>query len=159
MDAPPPANTGASSGARGLFGLPLWVHAWAWGGILAVVLLLLGATHAYDGRNVWRDWTEAKALRRPVYAEQIYPDDLLRTRANSWSNLTERGLGIVHSGVVSLVFPCASDTAVMFTSSAWQAVGALGLKLPWFSGKRVCAYVGQDRADIGHRPMVRSGNS
>ncbi len=55
--------------------------------MLAVVLLLLGASHAYDGRNVWRDWTEAKELRRPAYAERIYPDDLLRTRANSWSNL------------------------------------------------------------------------
>jgi hypothetical protein len=88
MDAPPPANTGYSSGARGLTGLPLWAHAWAWGGILAVVLLLLGASHSYDGRNVWRDWTEAKELRRPAYAERICPDDLLRTRANSWSNLT-----------------------------------------------------------------------
>ena len=56
--------------------------------MLAVGLLLIGASHSYDGRNVWRDWTEAKELRRPAYAERIYPDDLLRTRANSWSNLT-----------------------------------------------------------------------
>jgi len=88
MNVPTPANAGSSFDARGLAGLPLWVHTCAWGGILALVLLLIGASHSCDGRNVWRDWTEAKELRRSAYAERIYPEDLLRTRANSWSNLT-----------------------------------------------------------------------
>lgn len=71
----------------GLTGFPKWVHAGAWGGILALVLLLIAVAHYYDGRNVWSGWVEAKELRRPNYAERVYPDDFLRTRANSWSNL------------------------------------------------------------------------
>ena len=71
----------------GLTGFPKWVHACAWGGILALVLLLIGVSHYYDGRNVWSGWTEARELRRPNYAERVYPEDFLRTRANSWSNL------------------------------------------------------------------------
>ena len=74
-------------GSRQLLSFPKWIHAGAWGGILALVLLLIGVSHYYDGRNVWSGWTEARELRRPGYAERIYPDDFLRTRANSWSNL------------------------------------------------------------------------
>lgn len=87
MNATPPANTDASFATRGLTGLPLWVHACAWGGILAVVLLLIGASHSYDGRNVWRDWTESRELRQPAYAERVFLDDFFRTQANTWSNL------------------------------------------------------------------------
>lgn len=68
-------------------GFPKWIHACAWGGILALGLLLIAVSHFYDGRNVWSDWVEARELRRPIYAERVYADDLLRTRANSWSNL------------------------------------------------------------------------
>ena len=71
----------------GLTGIPKWVHACAWGGILALVLLLIAVSHYYDGRNVWSGWVEARELQRPNYAERVYADDFLRTRANSWSNL------------------------------------------------------------------------
>ena len=71
----------------GLTGFPKWVHACAWGGIFALVLLLIAVSHYYDGRNVWSGWVEARELHRPNYAERVYSDDFLRTRANSWSNL------------------------------------------------------------------------
>lgn len=75
-----------SSSCR-LLGFPKWIHAFAWGGIFALVLLLTGLSRHYDGKNIWRDWTEAKELRQPGYAERIYPDDFFRTRVNTWSNL------------------------------------------------------------------------
>lgn len=87
MAAPESANTDSSSGSHRLLNFPKWIHAFAWGGLLALVLLLLGASHSYNGRNIWSGWTESRELRRPAYAERVYPDDLLRTRANSWSNL------------------------------------------------------------------------
>ena len=70
-----------------LTGLPIRVHAFAWGGLLALVLLLLGVSHYYQNQNVWSTWTESRELRHPGYAERIYPDEVLRTRANTWSNL------------------------------------------------------------------------
>ena len=68
-------------------GFPKWIHAFAWGGVFALVLLLAGLSRHCDGQNIWRDWTEAKELRQPGYAERIYPDDFFRTRVNTWSNL------------------------------------------------------------------------
>ncbi len=84
--------------SRQRFNVPKWVHGCAWGGILALVLLLLGVAHCYDGRNVWNGWIEARELQRPGYAERIYPGDFLRTRANSWSNLAYVLLGFYALG-------------------------------------------------------------
>ena len=86
-------------GSRQRINVPKWVHICAWGGILALVLLLIGVSHYYDGRNVWNGWTEARELRRPGYAERIYPDDFLRTRANSWSNLAYVLVGFYSIGL------------------------------------------------------------
>ena len=74
-------------GSHQWFDFPKWIHAYVWCGILALVLLLVGVSHYYDGRNVWGGWVEARELRSPGYAERIYPADFLRTRANSWLNL------------------------------------------------------------------------
>lgn len=68
-------------------GFPKWIHAFACGGILALVLLLVGVSSYDDGQNVWQDWTEAGELRRPDDAGRIHPEDFLRTGANTWSNL------------------------------------------------------------------------
>ena len=87
MNASDSDNSVPSPGSRQWFNFPKWIHACAWGGVLVLVLLLIGVSHYYDGRNVWRDWTESRELRHPGYAERIYPDDVLRTRANAWSNL------------------------------------------------------------------------
>ena len=87
MNASDSDNFVPRPGSRQWFNIPKWIHAGAWGGILALVLLLIAVSHYYDGRNVWSGWTEARELRRPNYAERVYPDDFLRTRANSWSNL------------------------------------------------------------------------
>ncbi len=72
---------------RPLLSFPIWIHAFAWGGVLALILLLLAISNRYDGTNVWSNWTASQELRKPGYAERIYPENVLRTRANSWSNL------------------------------------------------------------------------
>lgn len=82
-----PTESPKLSSNRPLLDFPKWIHAFAWGGILALVLLLVGVSSYYDGQIVWQDWTEARELRQPAYAERIYPEDVFRTRANSWSNL------------------------------------------------------------------------
>jgi hypothetical protein len=73
--------------SRGLIGLPPWVHAFVWGGILALVLLLIGVSRYYQGRNIWSGWTESAELRHPAYAERVYVNDVFRTRSDTWSNL------------------------------------------------------------------------
>lgn len=94
MDALEAVAIDSSSGWQRAFDFPKWIHVFAWGGVFALGLLVLGGSRGYNGRNVWRDWTEAKELRQPVYAERIYPDDLLRTRANAWSNLAYVAVGL-----------------------------------------------------------------
>ena len=78
-------DRGASVGL--LPGFPKWIHAFAWGGVLVLVMFLVGLSRHYHGGGVWSDWTESRELRRPAYAERIYPEDLFRTQANTWSNL------------------------------------------------------------------------
>lgn len=63
------------------------VHAFAWAGLAALVLVLSGISQAYRGQNVWQGWRESSELRRPVYAERVRADDVFRTPANTWSNL------------------------------------------------------------------------
>jgi predicted membrane channel-forming protein YqfA (hemolysin III family) len=67
--------------------VPPWVHAFAWGGVLALVLLFIGVSRHYQGRRVWSGWAESAELRRPAYAERVCVDDLFRTRSDTWSNL------------------------------------------------------------------------
>ena len=66
---------------------PAWVHVVAWGGVLALVLVLIQICHAYDGHNIWDGWTEAQEFWHQDYSERMYPADFFRTRANTWSNL------------------------------------------------------------------------
>ena len=68
-------------------GVPVWVHATALGGMLVLILLLIGFSAVFQGRNIWDGWTEASELRHPGYAETIHIDEVFRTRANTWSNL------------------------------------------------------------------------
>ena len=51
------------------------------------MLLLIGMSHYYQGRNVWNGWAESAELRHPAYAERVYLDDVFRTRSDTWSNL------------------------------------------------------------------------
>jgi hypothetical protein len=68
-------------------GLPIWVHAFAWSALVLLTLVLAGISRAGQGRNVWEGWRESSELRRPVYAERVYVNEVFRTRANAWSNL------------------------------------------------------------------------
>ena len=70
-----------------MIGVPFWVHAFAWGGVLALVLLVIGVCRHYQGRDVWGGWAESVELRHPAYAERVHLDDVLRTQSDTWSNL------------------------------------------------------------------------
>ena len=91
----PPAISSSESGgltsnpnaSRLYLGLPWRAHAFAWGGLLVLVLVLLGLSSNLAGKSVWDGWIESRGLRRPSYAERIYFEHLFRTRANTWSNL------------------------------------------------------------------------
>jgi len=75
-------------------GLPRWVHCFVWSVIVLAVLVLVGISRAGQGRNMWGDWRQSSELRRPVYAERVYIDDVFRTRANTWSNLAYVVVGL-----------------------------------------------------------------
>ncbi|MSU23189.1 MAG: hypothetical protein EXS32_05115 [Opitutus sp.] len=87
MNKPPTDHCHTAPASRSVLGAPWRVHAFAWGGVVVLVLLLLGASRHYEGQNIWRGWTESRELRHPGYAERIQVEDFFRTRANTWSNL------------------------------------------------------------------------
>ena len=77
----------ANSRPGSLAGLPVWIHVFAWGGLVVLTLLLVGIIRGYQGREVWNGWAESVELRHPAYAERVYVDNFFRTRADTWSNL------------------------------------------------------------------------
>ena len=64
-----------------------------------MILVIVLAAQLLDGSKFWSRWTESSGLRRPSYAERVYVDDLLRTRANSWSNLAYVIIGLYAIGI------------------------------------------------------------
>jgi hypothetical protein len=67
--------------------LPARFHVFVWSTLLMLTLCLLGISRNNPGRNVWAGWRESSELRRPAYAERVYVNEAIRTRANTWSNL------------------------------------------------------------------------
>lgn len=72
--------------------LPAHLHGIVWAALLALIVFL-AILSIYDGQRVWDGWRESDGLRRPTYAEKIYPDDFFRTWANTWSNLSYISIG------------------------------------------------------------------
>jgi hypothetical protein len=67
--------------------IPWWIHAAPLLSMAGLMLILVWAQDYYRGQNVWEHWIESHDLRNSNYTERIEPSDLLRTRANTWSNL------------------------------------------------------------------------
>ncbi len=65
----------------------LGLHVFAWGGVFVFALALIWINHRYQGQNVWQNWVESNEFRKPIYTEAIHAADLIRTQANTWSNL------------------------------------------------------------------------
>jgi len=82
-----PDQSDSSGRTHSLIGLPPWVHASAWGGMIVLTLLVVGIIRSYQGQDVWSGWAESVELRHPAYAERVHIDDVLRTRSDTWSNL------------------------------------------------------------------------
>ena len=61
--------------------------------LLALILTLAGIARTYDSQRIWDGWRESGNLRRPNYAEKVYFDHVLRTRANTWSNFAYVAVG------------------------------------------------------------------
>ena len=79
--------------------MPRAVHAFAWGGTLLAALAVLLAAAAAEGRGPWEGWDEGRELRRPGYAERVWPDRPIRTRANTFSNLAYVAVGLYACGL------------------------------------------------------------
>jgi len=50
--------------------------------------LTASITQPASARDFWEGWRESHGLRNPSYTEQIYTSEIIRTRANTWSNLS-----------------------------------------------------------------------
>ena len=50
--------------------------------------LLASVTLPANTNNFWDGWRESHGLRNPSYTEQIFISQIIRTRANTWSNLS-----------------------------------------------------------------------
>ena len=79
--------------------MPRAVHAFAWGGTLLAAIAVILAVAAAEGTGPWEGWDEGRALRRPGYAERVWPDRPIRTRANTFSNLAYVTVGLYACGL------------------------------------------------------------
>jgi len=59
----------------------------AWGGTILVAVILFAIDWGFQDQNVWQGWTESSEFKRPRYAESVHCQQVIRTRANTWSNL------------------------------------------------------------------------
>ena len=67
---------------------PLSVHVFSWSILLLFTALLTSITLPANNNNFWDGWRESHGLRNPSYTEQIFISQIIRTRANTWSNLS-----------------------------------------------------------------------
>lgn len=67
---------------------PLSVHVCSWSILLVFTALLASVTLPANTNNFWDGWRESHGLRNPSYTEQIFISHIIRTRANTWSNLS-----------------------------------------------------------------------
>ena len=116
--------------------MPRAVHAFAWGGTLLAALAVLLAAAAAEGRGPWEGWDEGRELRRPGYAERVWPDRPIRTRANTFSNLAYMTVGLYACGLAlsdrrraRLASPDASAGNVVVATPALSAL--FGLSCLW----------------------------
>jgi hypothetical protein len=72
--------------------LPAHLHGAVWAALLALIVFF-AILSTCGGQRVWDGWRESDGLRRPTYAERIYPDNFFRTWANTWSNLSFIAVG------------------------------------------------------------------
>jgi hypothetical protein len=59
-----------------------WIHVSVWW-----ALVLFSVSRAYEGRETWSGWTGSSDFSKPVLSERIRAGEVVRTRANTWSNL------------------------------------------------------------------------
>ncbi len=79
--------------------MPRSVHAFACGGTFLAAIAVLLAAAAAEGTGPWDGWDESRELRRPGYAERVWPDRPIRTRANTFSNLAYVTVGLYACGL------------------------------------------------------------
>ena len=116
--------------------MPRAVHAFAWGGTLLAAIAVLLAAAAAEGRGPWEEWDEGRELRRPGYAERVWPDRPIRTRANTFSNLAYMTVGLYACGLAlsdrrraRLAGPDASAGNVVVATPALSAL--FGVSCLW----------------------------
>ena len=116
--------------------MPRSVHVFAWGGTLLAAIAVLLAAAAVEGRGPWEGWDEGRELRRPGYAERVWPDRPIRTRANTFSNLAYMTVGLYACGLAlsdrrraRLASPDASAGNVVVATPALSAL--FGLSCLW----------------------------
>jgi hypothetical protein len=112
------------------------VHAFAWGGTLLAAIAVIVAAAAAEGTGPWEGWDEGRELRRPGYAERVWPDQPIRTRANTFSNLAyvtvglyACGLGLSDRRQARLASPDAPPVNIVVATPALSAL--FGLSCLW----------------------------
>lgn len=115
--------------------------------LVACVFALWGAETQYQGSRIWADGQPSGEFEKPQYRERIYPDNLMRTRANTWSNLAYVVVGLYVIGLAWGDTRQLSDVDASYLTST-PALGALfGI---------ACCYLGIG-SGLFHASLLRWG--
>jgi len=75
------------------------IHGFVFVVLAACVFILWSLETRYQGSRIWAGGQTSREFENPQYEEQIYPDNLMRTRANTWSNLAYVAVGLYVIGL------------------------------------------------------------
>lgn len=123
---------------------PRWVHLLAWGGVALAAAALATVWLLWAEQDVWAGWAHSDELHRPRCAERTVVASVLRTRANTWSNLPFVLVGLYGLGLAAADRRAAGPGYVR-RAPALSALFGLG-----------CIYLGVGSA-LFHASMTRLG--
>lgn len=92
----------------------LSVHVFSWSILLAFAALLASITRLASASNFWDGWRESHGLRNPSYTEQIFISQIIRTRANTWSNLS-----YILVGLYAIALSCHDHRQTVTSTSGY----------------------------------------
>jgi hypothetical protein len=93
---------------------PLSVHIFSWSILLLFTALLASMTLPVNANNFWDGWRESHGLRNPSYTEQIFISQIIRTRANTWSNLS-----YILVGLYAIALSCHDHRQTVTSTSGY----------------------------------------
>ncbi len=100
------------------------IHVFVCSVLLICIFVLWALENRYYGSDIWAGGQPSREFEDPEYQERIYPGNLMRTRANTWSNLAYVVVGLYAIGLAGADRHCVPHVDSFYLVST-PGMGAL----------------------------------